>query len=615
MAPALYALLAGSAGLGVYGIYRYAKKPSGVMILPPPGSAAAAAALANVPPPGTALDPGLDSYASAVVSQALIVETDTSILDELAGDLKAAGYSNSGSTVADRSAALKKNIGSSVTSGGFAVGDCGCGCNGASGGCGKSLPEVEIAVVGYDYVNPIDARMDYRGSTSNYYVLPYQIFDLGGGVRPIEVDAHGEPTGREVVLPGEAAPRDSASYVLVGQMFGVDYLNPADSNSDYRPAARYFQPPYMILNIGDGVRPYEVDARGEPTGRDLVLPGESPSLTNLRASYVLVGQAGQLPDPYNCMCPGFLDPNTGLMSTLPTFACSCNEPGATKVGWHMVGAGEFPDPYTCLCPISSDPLDSSLPTYSCSCLDRGADGTGVFFTGAAPVAGFAYTVTNPSGAPMRWSDGGLMESGIVIPYGATIQASTLRPRDLVEVLTPGFTGWVNVYDLAQVSSTPSLAAPSTGDFFVGAPGDLVFRVTRAGGAFMRWRDGSLMETGQVIPYGTVILGTPRGDGSIVEVSTQGYAGWVSAYEMYQETSPPPQPMLVGAWPRSPGQRGRWRRRGMQQQMMMPPQPMMPPPQMQQPPQQPQPMPQDNGGMIPPPDSQNSQNPDFAGYGY
>lgn len=67
-------------------------------------------ATATVPPAGMALDPGMDSYTSSVISKALTIETDPSVLDTLATDLKNAGFPNSAGAVASRSAALKANI-------------------------------------------------------------------------------------------------------------------------------------------------------------------------------------------------------------------------------------------------------------------------------------------------------------------------------------------------------------------------------------------------------------------------------------------------------------------------------------------------------------------------
>lgn len=63
-----------------------------------------------IPGAGQSLDPGMDTFTSAVVSKALSIETDTTILDQLASDLQSAGFKNSGNAVATRSKALKANI-------------------------------------------------------------------------------------------------------------------------------------------------------------------------------------------------------------------------------------------------------------------------------------------------------------------------------------------------------------------------------------------------------------------------------------------------------------------------------------------------------------------------
>jgi hypothetical protein len=80
--------------------------------------------------------------------------------------------------------------------------------------------------------------------------------------------AHGAAHGG-----GHAAARG----YYAGAARGVDYLNPADARSDNSPTAMYFTKPYQILNIGEGARPMEVDASGQPTNRKLVLPGEAAS--------------------------------------------------------------------------------------------------------------------------------------------------------------------------------------------------------------------------------------------------------------------------------------------------------------------------------------------------
>lgn len=72
------------------------------------------------PPPGTALDPGMDSATAAVVRHALESETDKGVLDHLATVLLAAGFTKSAAAVSDRSkhvASVVKATGATATSG------------------------------------------------------------------------------------------------------------------------------------------------------------------------------------------------------------------------------------------------------------------------------------------------------------------------------------------------------------------------------------------------------------------------------------------------------------------------------------------------------------------
>jgi hypothetical protein len=85
-----------------------------------------------------------------------------------------------------------------------------------------------------------------------------------------------------------------SSHAVHGEFLGlgpggsVDYLNPADAMRDKRPNGMYFMKPYSIFNMGGGMRPVEIDAQGQETGRHLVLPGEqSTGLAPM--SYILVG--------------------------------------------------------------------------------------------------------------------------------------------------------------------------------------------------------------------------------------------------------------------------------------------------------------------------------------
>lgn len=122
---------------------------------------------------------------------------------------------------------------------------------------------------------------------------------------------------------------------------GVDYVDPADSRRDARSGGRnlYYLKPYQILNIGPGMRPMEIDAQGAPTGRVLVLPGESSGGLE-PGSYVFVGQGGsRAPDPRGCLCPENFDP---LNPSLEQKRCPCDVPGAVKppyAGYYAAGRG------------------------------------------------------------------------------------------------------------------------------------------------------------------------------------------------------------------------------------------------------------------------------------
>lgn len=68
----------------------------------------------------------------------------------------------------------------------------------------------------------------------------------------------------------------------------VDYQNPADAVTDQRYERNFFNRPYEIFCPGGEIRPYEIDAHGQPTGRQIVMPGESPTVGD-PAEYVMVG--------------------------------------------------------------------------------------------------------------------------------------------------------------------------------------------------------------------------------------------------------------------------------------------------------------------------------------
>lgn len=94
------AAILGTGGLLAYGLYKHKF---------------GAAAGKVVPPAGSSLDPGMDTYTASVVSRALSVETDTTILDKLAADLAGAGFKNSSAAVSGRSTTLKSQISGGVT--------------------------------------------------------------------------------------------------------------------------------------------------------------------------------------------------------------------------------------------------------------------------------------------------------------------------------------------------------------------------------------------------------------------------------------------------------------------------------------------------------------------
>ncbi len=76
----------------------------------------------------------------------------------------------------------------------------------------------------------------------------------------------------------------------------------------------------------------------------------------------------------------------------------------------------------------------------------------------------------------------------------------------------------------------------------GYAGDLQYRVVNPHGALLRWRDGSLVQNAKAVAPGTIVLGTPRGDGYIVEVSA--LSGWLNALDLEQLTSAAPSPVLA-----------------------------------------------------------------------
>jgi hypothetical protein len=83
---------------------------------------------------------------------------------------------------------------------------------------------------------------------------------------------------------------------------------------------------------------------------------------------------------------------------------------------------------------------------------------GETYVGAAELY---FTVVRPQGATLRWQDASVMEGQSPIPMGSTFQGM-LRPHDLIEVTTPGYVGWVSVYDVNQLGATRT-----HGDFATG----------------------------------------------------------------------------------------------------------------------------------------------------
>jgi len=83
--------------------------------------------------------------------------------------------------------------------------------------------------------------------------------------------------------------KDKRRGIRVGGPHGLDYVNDADSRSDKRASASmYLMKPYQIFNPGGGMRPFEIDAQGAPTGRALILPGEPAT----PGGVVVSGQSG-----------------------------------------------------------------------------------------------------------------------------------------------------------------------------------------------------------------------------------------------------------------------------------------------------------------------------------
>jgi hypothetical protein len=83
--------------------------------------------------------------------------------------------------------------------------------------------------------------------------------------------------------------KDKKRGIRVGGAHGLDYVNDADARSDKRASASmYLMKPYQIFNPGGGMRPFEIDAQGAPTGRALILPGEPATAGGV----VVSGQSG-----------------------------------------------------------------------------------------------------------------------------------------------------------------------------------------------------------------------------------------------------------------------------------------------------------------------------------
>jgi hypothetical protein len=202
---------------------------------------------------------------------------------------------------------------------------------GSAGGKIKTTGYLTGAGAYVDYKNPSDSTSDKRKESpfGQHLVKPYAILNPGGGIRPMEIDALGTPTGRELVLPGEPS---NPSAILVGlDHHVVDYQNPADAETDSRSERDNFIRPYQVYNPGGDIRPFEVDAHGQPTGRQLVMPGESPTVGD-PSSYIMVGHGAPLVSPDDqCWC--------SQGEGQPLYPCACGDPNvAVQEPAHMVGA-------------------------------------------------------------------------------------------------------------------------------------------------------------------------------------------------------------------------------------------------------------------------------------
>src|SRR5271156_522857 len=91
-------------------------------------------------------------------------------------------------------------------------------------------------------------------------------------------------SGKRAEAPAAPTKIKTRGY-LTGAGAWVDYADPDDAENDDRPIADELVAPYKIVNAGGNQRPYETDAYGRHTGRQLVLPGE-PS----NPSAILVGR-------------------------------------------------------------------------------------------------------------------------------------------------------------------------------------------------------------------------------------------------------------------------------------------------------------------------------------
>lgn len=110
-----------------------------------------------------------------------------------------------------------------------------------------------------------------------------------------------------------------------------------------------------------------------------------------------------------------------------------------------------------------------------------------------------YTVTHRGGASLRWEDGSVMGTG-QLPLGMKFRG-VLHPHDLIEVTTPGYSGYVNLYETQQVGPVTSGDFETSGDEMAGYEyaGDAWGSVQPTCPSGQHWVPGSLQCVSDIPP--------------------------------------------------------------------------------------------------------------------